>query len=92
MDYILGPKNASIWTYIHNDVKTWSTWAHFPVYAVIQEDDAKKYFKRKDGRCKGYAGWRPTDEEARTAFKKATMPPKRDDMAEDNLEEIQKKY
>ena len=47
LDYILGPRKASIQAYIHKDVKSWSTWDHYPVYAVIQEDDEQNFFPRK---------------------------------------------
>ena len=37
INYIVGPRRTSDNAYIHNDVKTWDN----PIYAVVQEDEAK---------------------------------------------------
>ena len=57
---------------------------------MIQENDEQHFFKNKKERwSKGYAGWKPIDDEARTAFKEATICKKDDDHQEDDLDKIQ---
>ena len=58
---------------------------------MTQEDDEQNFFlRKKEKKRKGYAGWRPRDDEAKTEFKKATMCKKDDDEKEGELETIQR--
>ena len=41
LDYITGRNSTSEEAFLHNDVKTWDTWDHCPIYASIREDDAR---------------------------------------------------
>ena len=50
LDCILCPRKASIQAYIHNDVKSWSTWDYYLVYAVKQEEDEQNFLPRKKGK------------------------------------------
>ena len=60
---------------MHNKVKLCSTWDHYPVYAMIQEDDGQGEFIQQ--KKEGWTGWRPYDEKARIIFqKKAVMDQK----------------
>ena len=70
LGYIIGPKRTSDKAYIHNDDKIWDTWDHYPIYASTHEDDARNYFPRRKKKC---AGWRPSDDVAKSEFKKITM-------------------
>ena len=68
LDYILGPEMASNQVCVHNDVKLWGTWAHHPIYVMIQEDDAQTCFTQKKKKKK-WSGWRPS----KIDFKKTGM-------------------
>ena len=76
LDYIIGSKKPSDQVYVHNDVKLWGTWDHYPIYATIQEDDVNKYpIQRKNK--KKWAGWRPLNDDAKIEQKKTVITKKR---------------
>ena len=75
-DYILGPKVDTCTTYILNEVKLSITWDHCPVYATIQEDYGHGYFAQQKKK-KGWAGWRPSTEDAKLDSKEESDGTKR---------------
>ena len=48
LTYILGAKMASNQVYIHNHVKLWDTWGHYPIYIKVQEGDAQIFLNSRE--------------------------------------------
>ena len=42
-----GWRRTSDETKIHNLFKTWDSWDHYPIYAVIQENEASNYLPER---------------------------------------------
>ena len=74
-------------TYAHNEFKLCSTWDHFPVYAAIQEYGGQGCFVQHKKK-KVWAGWQPSDEDAKIECKKNVVG-KREDDNKDSLVMIQ---
>ena len=47
LDYIVGPQRTLDKAYIHDDVKTWDSWDHYPIFATSQENVAQHYFSKR---------------------------------------------
>ena len=47
LDYIVGPRVTSDKAYIHNDVKLCGSWDFFPIFAILQENNAQNYFSTR---------------------------------------------
>ena len=45
---------------------------HYPVYATIQEDDGQGHFIQQKNKV-GWAGWQPSNEDAKIECKKKVM-------------------
>ena len=69
LDYIIGPRERDDDVDIHNDVKLWDTWDHYPIYGVIQEGKSAEHFPEKK-RTKKLTGWRPRTEAQKIELKK----------------------
>ena len=64
LGYIVGPRRISDKAFMHNDVKTWDSWDHYPNYSIIQENEAQNY-SATTRRKKKWTGWRPENDEAK---------------------------
>ena len=67
-DHIIGPWWKSDEAHINNVVKMSDSRDHYPICAVIQDDEASNYFSAR--RRKKWTGSRPKDDEAKIEFQK----------------------
>ena len=88
MDYIIGPRRRDDDAYIHNDVKLWDAWDHYPIYARIQEGKSTEHLAERK-RTKKWTGWRPRTDEEQIEFKKNVME-NGEDRTDEHLAAIQK--
>ena len=58
--------------YIHNDVRTWAMWDHYPICARIQDEEQTKN-SAKGKRKKKWTGWKPKTDEQTIEFRKRVM-------------------
>ena len=72
LDDILGPKMETCATCVPNEFKLCSTSDHDPVYATIQEDDGQGHFIQQKNEV-GWAGWQPSNEDAKIECQKNVM-------------------
>ena len=70
LDCILGPKTNKCDTYICNQEKMCSTWDHYGVHVVAQDDEEESCTVKK---FKKWTGWRPQDGEQEEKFKKMVL-------------------
>ena len=83
MDYIIGPRRRNDEENIRNDVRTWATWDHYPIYDRIQDEEQTKNFP-KGMRMKKWTGWKPKADEQTIEFKRKVME-KNDDKSDEDL-------
>ena len=43
LDYIVVPRRTSEKAFVHTDVKTWNSWDHYLIYAVLLDNEASNY-------------------------------------------------
>ena len=72
LDNILGPKMETRVTCARNEFQLCSMSDHYPVCATIQEDVGQGHFIQQKNKV-GWAGWQPSNEDAKIECKKKVM-------------------
>ena len=68
--------------YISNDVRTWTTWDRYSIYARIQDEEQTGSFPKKKKKKK-WTGRKPKTDEQKTEFRKSVMEKGGDKIHED---------